>query len=122
MNEPYLIMSGTQYLVSSCNRVRNGWMFVVTDLILAGGYVGRAWWGCAWQWGMHGRVGGMRGGGMNGRGLCVAGACMVVGGVHGRGRAWQGDVRGRYYEIRSMSGRYASYWNALLYKTIFRFV
>ena len=32
------------------------------------------------------------------------------GGMHGRGR-----VRGRYYEIRSMSGRYASYWNAFLF-------
>ena len=51
---------------------------------------------------MHGR------GAMRGVGLCVAGghewwgAC-VAGGVHGR-----------YYEIRSMSGRYASYWNAFL--------
>ena len=39
------------------------------------------------------------------------------GGVHGRGgRAWQEGMRGRYYEIRSMSGRYASYWNAFLLK------
>ena len=31
-------------------------------------------------------------------------------GTHGGGGcAWQGDVRGRYYEIRSMSGQYASY-------------
>ena len=37
------------------------------------------------------------------------------GGMHFRGRAWQGGVRGRYYEIRSMSGRYASYWNAFLF-------
>ena len=37
------------------------------------------------------------------------GACMVG------GHTWQGVVRGRYYEIRSMSGRYASYWNAFLY-------
>ena len=47
------------------------------------------------------------------------------GSVHGRGRAWHGGcawqgacvaggVRGRYYEIRSMSGQYASYWNAFL--------
>ena len=61
--------------------------------------------GCAWQGGMHG-----------------GGAC-VAGGVHSRrGHAWQeggmhgwGGVRGRYYEIRSMSGRYASYWNAFLF-------
>ena len=25
----------------------------------------------------------------------------------------------RYYEIRSMSGRYASYWNAFLFRTVF---
>ena len=36
------------------------------------------------------------------------------------GHAWQGvcvaggGIHGRYYEIRSMSGRYASYWNAFL--------
>ena len=57
-------------------------------------------------------------GGMRGRGVCM------VGGMHGRGHAlwghaWQGacmvgGMRGRYYEIRSMSGRYASYWNAFL--------
>ena len=33
----------------------------------------------------------------------------------GGGCAWQGGMRGRYYEIRSMSGRYASYWNAFLF-------
>ena len=48
-------------------------------------------WRCAWQGGMHDK------GGVHGRGACV------VGGMHGR-----------YYEIRSMSGRYASYWNAFL--------
>ena len=31
------------------------------------------------------------------------------------GHAWLGGgVRGRYYEMRSMSGRYAFYWNAFL--------
>ena len=44
--------------------------------------------GCAWLWG----------------------ACMVVGGMHG----CQGGCIG-YDEIRSMSGRYASYWNASLF-------
>ena len=43
----------------------------------------------------------------------------MAGGVRGGGHAWQGackegGVRGRYYEMRSMSGRYASYWNAFL--------
>ena len=75
-------------------------------------------------------------GGLHGRGACMVG-CMA-GGVHcGRvcvvegcarhcGHAWQGGAcmagghtwhahpPGRYYEIRSMSGRYASYWNAFL--------
>ena len=32
------------------------------------------------------------------------------------GHAWRvGGMRGRYYEIRSMSGWYASYWNAFLF-------
>ena len=43
-------------------------------------------------------------------GACIAGGACVAGGMHGRG----GGVHGRYYEIRSMSGRYASYWNAFL--------
>ena len=75
--------------------------------------------GCVWQGGMYGRGGAWQGGrawqghawqgGMHSMGLCMAG-----GSVHGGGHAWQGGVRGRYYEIRSMSGRYASYWNAFL--------
>ena len=63
--------------------------------------------------------------GMHGRGACV------VGGMHGRGHVWQGacmaggvhggeGMRGRYYEIRSMSGRYTSYWNAFLYFYYFK--
>ena len=67
---------------------------------MAGGMHGR---GHVWQGDMHGRV--MHGGGMHGRG------CAWQRGVHGQ----VGDMRGRYYEIRSMSGRYASYWNAFLF-------
>ena len=65
-------------------------------------------------------------------GVCVVGGvmCVVVGGrvwllggMRGcRGHEWlQGDVCGcwgaciGYDEIPSMSGRYASYWNAFLY-------
>ena len=68
--------------------------------------------------GVHG--GGMHGGGVHGGGMHGGG---VHGrGVHGGGCAWQGVVcdmhasPGRYYcyGIRSMSGRYASYWNAFL--------
>ena len=51
---------------------------------------------------------------MHGRGACVVGACMA-GGVHGRGHAWHACPLDRYYETRSMSGRYASYWNAFLF-------
>ena len=82
---------------------------------------GRAWLlpgGHAWL------LGGVRG--------FIWGACVVLfGGVHGfiQGHAWfylggvrgfiWGGVRGffsffGYNEIRSMSGRYASYWNAFL--------
>ena len=67
--------------------------------------------GHVWQGGMHGR------GGMCGRGVCMAGGACMVEGMHGRRCAWQGarmPPRG-YDEIRSMSGRYASYWNAFLF-------
>ena len=61
---------------------------------------GPAWWG-----GMHGR-GDMHGkGGMHGREACVAG------GMHGSGVCMAGGMSGRYFEIRSMSRWYASYWN-----------
>ena len=55
----------------------------------------------------------------------LLGACMVVGGVCwlpgacmvGGGCAWLwGGACIGYGEIRSMSGRYASYWNAFLFK------
>ena len=43
------------------------------------------------------------------------GMCVVVGGMHGCGGvcACLGGCIG-YNKIRSMSGRYASYWNAFL--------
>ena len=45
------------------------------------------------------------------RRLCFTRVCLSI-----YGRAWQGAHchPRRYYEIRSMSGRYASYWNAFL--------
>ena len=76
-------------------------------------------------------------GGMHGRGACVAGGMCgrgghewwghVWGGMHGRGHAWcrvcmAGGVHGRYYEIWSMSGWYASYWNAFLFNIVFEIV
>ena len=41
----------------------------------------------------------------------------MAGGVCGRGVCVAGGDPGRYYEIRSMSGRYASYWNVFLFTT-----
>ena len=96
---------------------------------------GHAWllWG---EGGMHGCYGGvcvvalgghvwLLEGGMHG---CSRGACVVAPGGH----AWLllgegmhgcsgGGMRGlpRDMEIRSMSGRYASYWNAVLFDKIF---
>ena len=65
--------------------------------------------------GMCGRVHAWQGG-MCGRGHAWQGAC-VAGGMHGRGVWIAGGVPpGRYYMIRSMSGRYASYWNAFLFQ------
>ena len=77
-------------------------------------------------------------GGMHGCWGCVwlQGACMVAGGhawLWGRGHAWLlgghvwllGGMHGcrggciGYDEIRSMSGRYASYWNAFLFGRMF---
>ena len=83
---------------------------------------------------MPGKVACMAGG-MCGRGACMAGGVCGRrgkhggGGMHGRrrvwqeGQAWRGacmacmlpSTGSRYYEIRSMSGRYASYWNAFLF-------
>ena len=69
-------------------------------MCVAGGHV---WWGACMA------EGACVAGGMHGRG----GVCMV------RGCAWQGGMHGRYYEIRSMSGRYTSYWNAFLFWYVF---
>ena len=79
--------------------------------------------------------GGVRGCSQGGRerGCSRGGACVVaLGGVHGcsrggmhgcsRGRmcgcSW-GGMHGFFDEIRSMSGRYASYWNAFLFNDVF---
>ena len=71
------------------------------SLCMAGGY---AWQGVACM-----------AGGMRGMGACMAGGRACGGGIHGRrGCALQGPHPRRYHEIRSKSGRYASYWNAFL--------
>ena len=48
------------------------------------------------------------------------GACVVAGGVRGCSGG-RGGMRGFFDEIRSMSGRYASYWNAFLSSIFFHF-
>ena len=94
--------------------------------VVAGGHM------CGCQGGVHGGIGGMHGC----LGVCVVAggaACVVArghvwwpgghawlpGGMHGWGvHGCRGACMG-YDEIQSMSGRYASYWNAfLLYKTL----
>ena len=70
--------------------------------------------GCVWQGGMHGR-GVCVVGGMCGRGACMAGGMHGDGGVCvAGGCACHAHPPGRYYRIGSMSGWYASYWNAFL--------
>ena len=94
--------------------------------MVAGGHV--------WLLGdMCGCRGGMRGCGEHAwLGVCmVVGGCVwLYGGVHGwGGHAWllsgvcmvAGGCIG-YNEIRSMSGRYASYWNAFLCFCYFQFI
>ena len=96
--------------------------------------------GCAWLLrGMRGCSGGcawlLRGCAWLLQGACVVapgGACVVAPGgacVVAQGHAWllpggrewffRGGVRGFFHEIRSMRGRYASYWNAFLFMTYF---
>ena len=78
--------------------------------------------GGTWQWGacMSGGVYGRGRGRGAWKGVCVAGGLAWQGdmhgrrGMHGRGVSMAGVCVARYYEIRSMSGRYASYWNAFL--------
>ena len=88
-------------------------------LCMAGGHVwweglcgrGHAWWGrCMCSRGGTYVVGGMHGRGHAWQGACVGRACMA-GGMHGNA---QMPPPSRYYKIWSMSGRYASYWNAFL--------
>ena len=65
-----------------------------------------------------GDVRGCSGGGMHG---CLGGHAWLLEGhawLLPGGHAWflRGGMRGFFHEIRSMSGRYASYWNAFLFK------
>ena len=80
--------------------------------------------------GVHGMTGGacMVGGicgkgGMCGRGVCMAGGHAWLGDMHGRGCDTHAPPGRHYgYGIRSISGRYASYWNAFLFSFAFAFV
>ena len=91
---------------------------MVEEVCMAGGHV--------WQGDMCGRgacmAGGMHGRGNVWQGACTAGAC-VAGGHAWWGACMTGSVHdmhapSRYYEIWSVSGRYASYWNAFLFWSV----
>ena len=93
--------------------VRGCWQGVC--MVAGGGHVWLLVGGCAWL--LAGGVCGCWWAGVHGcwRGVCViagGGACVVAGGacMAAGGRACIG-----YDEIWSMSGQYASYWNAFLY-------
>ena len=89
--------------------------------LLLGGHAWLLWGGCVVAPGGHACCSGggvwlLQGGHawllQGGHAWLLPGGCVVApGGVHGflRGRAWFFD------EMRSMSGRYASYWNAFLF-------
>ena len=94
---------------------------------IQGGVPGFIWGACGFIWGacmvLFGGVCVVLLRGVCGfiRGVCgfIRGACMVLFGGH----AWfySGGMHGffsffGYNEIQSMSGRYASYWNAFLFK------
>ena len=78
---------------------------------------------------MHGRGACRAGGAMSGRwGMCGKGAYMARGICgDGRGACMAGQVcatqlppPSRHYGIQSMSGQYASYWNAFLLGVILK--
>ena len=98
----------------------HAWFYWGVCMVLFGGH---AWF---YSGGMRGFIQGVRG--------FIQGVCgFIQGGMHGfsGGHAWffwgcmvfPGGVHGffsffGYNEIRSMSGRYASYWNAFLFHNI----
>ena len=99
-------------------------------ILFTGGHAWLLWWGgCVVAWEGVWLLGGacvVAPGGVHG---FIRGACMVLFGGHAwfywggmHGFIW-GGVRDffsffGYNEIRSMSGRYTSYWNAFLFKDL----
>ena len=114
-------MSEPKKLLPPANEVCEG--YVITGVCLSTGGGGCMAGGHAWQEDVGGRQGhawqgGMHGGGMHGREACMS----------KRGCTWQGACISctpatatpprqilRDTVIQSMSGRYASYWNAFLF-------
>ena len=109
------------HLLRPANEICEGYVF--TRVCLSTGV-------CVWQGGMHGRGGHVWQGCVHGRGVQAGGVQaggVQAGGVHGRGHGGVCVVgghacHGRYHGIRSMSGRYASYWNAFLFDMNFYFI
>ena len=119
-----MVLTRLPFLLPPANKGCKGYVFtsVCQSFCSQGGHAwfgGHAWlpgghvwllggmrgcWGCAWL------LGGMR----DCWGACVvAGRCpWLPGGMHGCG-VWGACVG--YDKIRSMSGQYASYWNAFLF-------
>ena len=114
-------------LLPPANEVCEGYVFTGVCLSTQGGHAwllgGHAWLlrgacmvargGHAWLGGMHGFFQGVRG--FSWGGLCgfLGGAACVV---------FPGGACIGYDEIRSMNGRYASYWNAFLFYLKFQLV
>ena len=102
--------------VHGCSWGGHAWLLRGACMVALGGHVWLLLGGCVVAPGGHAWLlpggacvvaprGGMRG--------CSGGHAWLLGGVHGC--SW-GGMRGFFDEIRSMSGRYASYWNAFLLK------
>ena len=116
----------TRYFYRPTNEVCEGYVFTGVCLSTGGvrGREGRAWWGACMAGG-----GACIAGGHVWHGACLVGghawwgACMARGCAWQGAHAWQGGMCGRGHAwqilqdtvIPSMSGRYASYWNAFLF-------
>ena len=94
--------------VSFCSGVGGGWLPRMHHRLhdQGGLHPGR---------GLHPGGGGLHPGG----GVCIQEGGLHLGGLHpvGVGRPYPPTRYMEYYGIRSTSGRYASYWNAFLFKT-----
>ena len=110
----WLLPGGHVWLLQGACVVAQGACVVAPGVcvwfFLRGGHAWLLWGACMVAPGGHMWL--LRGG-MHG---CSGGVCGCSGGVHGCSR---GGMHGFFDEIQSMSGRYASYWNAFLFFEFF---